>query len=68
MRTFEDPHVFKIAVPWFRQSGAIPESQPARPPIDRSAKTNIRENFGSRTSPPPAHPFLQIRINEQSGS
>jgi hypothetical protein len=61
VRTFEDPHVFKIAVPWFRQSGAIPESQPARTgrSIDRLAR--IRENLGSRTSPPPAHPFLQIR-------
>jgi len=38
----------------------FPKANRPDPAIDRSPD-DIRENFGSRTSPPPPHPFLQIR-------
>jgi hypothetical protein len=46
--------------------GAIPKDQPALP-ADLSIAGIIRENFGSRTSPPPAHPFLKIRKKRAIG-
>jgi len=46
--------------------GAIPKDQPALH-ADLLIAGNIRGNFGFRTSPPPAHPFLKIRKKRAIG-